>query len=157
MIYSDEFDIQPALDIKANMKTLRNTHIQYGWLEKRMHKVKRGESLPTAQLMYFNEFGTINQVARPYMHWTEVELIKEGTPLIAQHFINNLKSRDYTEEGSDALISFITKKFKEVKKRGKPLAKNTVKEKGHNVHLLETGKALDEWQAVLKKTKLKDM
>lgn len=157
MKYQEDFDLSGLKELQKRLTKVKNTHLKYGWLNKSMHKIHGiSKKVPTAQIMFWNEFGTRNIPARPYLTITSLVLQQQIVPFVQSYFSENMLSRDYTDERLYSLEHIIKKEFKNVKGTGQKLADSTIRKKGNSEHWVETGQALDEFEVKLYKTKLID-
>lgn len=155
--YVDDLNLSGVKDLRKRLTQVKNSHIKYGWLSNKQHKIKgMTKGVPTAQIAFWNEFGTKNIPARPYLTITSLVSQQSAVPFIQKYFLDNLLGSDYTSTPLDTIASHITKEFKLVKGTGKPLAPATVKKKGFSTHWVETGVLMDEWQATTYQTALRD-
>lgn len=156
-IYTDELDLNGVKELKKRLSKVNNSHVKYGWFNNKKHKIKgTTKSVPTAQIAFWNEFGTRNIPSRPYLTITSLTAKQSVAPFIQQYFFENMCNSSYTEQALDSIASHITKEFKLVKGTGKSLAPSTVKKKGHTTHWVETGELMDEWESKTYQTALRD-
>lgn len=152
-----DLDLSGVNELSKRLTKVKNSHLEYGWTERKLHKVKgTNKKVPTAQIAFWNEFGTRNIPSRPYLSITSLVLQQSAIPYIQSYFTENILNTVYSESGLDRLSTHVTQEFKNVKGSGKPLAKSTVDKKGHSTHWVETGELMDEWKVDKKKTALRD-
>ena len=155
--FNCELDLSGVKDLSTRLTKVKNSHLKYGWINNSKHSVKRTKiKVPTAQIAFWNEFGTKHIPARPYLTITSLVSQTSAIPYIKNYFTDNILNKDYTDKSLDTLASHITKEFKLVKGSGQPLARSTVKKKGNSIHWVESGVLLDEWQAKVYKTQMRE-
>lgn len=102
----------------------------------------RGE-VNVATVALFNEFGTQNMPARPFMRRSVAENLRELQDELATHFGAVAELRETAIEAMDAVGRFMAEKMVEAIDTAPtwaaPLAPSTIKRKGHADPLVETG------------------
>lgn len=157
MKYQEEFDLSGLKDLQKRLTKINNSHLKYGWLNKSMHKIHGiTRKVPTAQIIFWNEFGTRTIPARPYLTITSLVLQTKLAPFVQEYFCENILNKDYSDEKLYSLEHIIKNEFKKVKGTGQALAESTIRKKNSSTHWVETGQALDEFEVKLYKTKLID-
>lgn len=141
------YDLSGLKDLEKRLAKVQSRHLQYGWLKRVMHPVKgRKTGVPTAQIAFWNEFGTRNIPSRPYLTITGIIAQSTTIPLIATYFQKNIYEKVFNEKPLWDIESMLTTNFKEVVGTGRPLKESTVRKKGHSQHWVEAGKLMEDFE-----------
>lgn len=150
-----DFDISQTNTILKNLTRAEKQQVNYGWLTKNLHDVHGWtKKVPTAQIVFWNEFGTRNIPQRPYLTITSIIAQVTVIPSIVKYFSDNIYGQTFDNSALFAMEDVIRKDFKSVLGSGKPLSKNTISKKGFDSHWVETGALLDDFEVVTNNRKL---
>ena len=154
-----KYDDSKLKAIKKSLVQGTNRHIRIGWLNKRKYQAKgKNKGLTIAQVASWTEFGTKHNYPRPHLSITMGSIKKDMNPYFAEYFKALLKCQN----GSDVLQKInkmSVKKYKDtVKRQGfRSLSPITIKLKGHDTILINTGKMVDNFESKTYKTNIHNM
>ena len=150
-----DFDISDTLSLVKRLERSANRHIQYGWLTKSLHNIHGWEKkLPTAQIVFWNEFGTRNIPARPYLTITGIIAQVSAIPSIVKYFQENIYGSVFSSEILSELSNVIKEDFKATVGSGRPLSPATISKKSGDEHWVESGQLMDEFKVNIVNRKL---
>lgn len=142
-----EEDYSGLQDIYKAAKKAHTKHIRFGWLNgKKYPSSHKNKGLSIAQVAEWQEYGTHNIPARPYAMTNFLQMTSKALPDIKDYFLSvcngkydvshlNKISKDGKKNFSDLVIN----------QGFTPLSKITIRIKGHDFQLDDTGHLLQNY------------
>ena len=147
-----EFDNRVMKEIEKNLKSLNNSHIEWGWINEKTYPsgdVANRDSIKIAEIARINEYGGLSKSrdgkvvripARPYFRQaliaTESRVVKSITDIV-QAVLHNKPYQHLLEQQARLAALDIILSIK--KQNMTPLAQKTIKIKGHDIQWIDTG------------------
>lgn len=148
-----EFDNKILKEIKKKLKSIDNTHTEWGWINEKTYPsgdIANRSNIKVAEIARINEFGGMSKSrvggkqvripARPYFRQslmiTEQRALQDVTAIFKSILSNNDPSALLETQARLAAFDVIMS----IRKQNmSPLAHKTVKIKGHSIQWIDTG------------------
>lgn len=159
---SKNFDLDVVLDttvmdkIQKDLISASNKHIRIGWVDKKSYPAKgKNRGLTVAQVASWMEFGTKTIYPRPSLSMTLGMVKKDSKHLIVEYFKDVIKGGNGSKQLNN-ITSVAKSSHKDVvmSQGFRALSPITIRIKGHNFILDQTGLMLNSFDAKVYKTSI---
>ena len=156
------FDLDVKIDtsvldkIQKDLVVAANKHVRIGWVDKKTYPAKgKNRGITVAQVASWMEFGTKHIYPRPSLSMTLGEVRTKSRPIIGEYLKDVIKGGNGTSKLLEiANIAKTSHKDVVMRQGFRSLSPITIRIKGHDFILDQTGLMLNSFDAKVYKTNI---